>query len=97
MEGFEIHVNDKLGHTLAYLTLMISAGISFVQRKKLFLASLLFMYGLMIEFIQGLIPGRTSSVYDLLANSTGIILGFAILSIFGGRIHYVLKRIGFTK
>jgi VanZ family protein len=37
-----------------------------------------FIYGLLLEFLQGFIPGRESSLMDVLANTGGIVIGSAI-------------------
>jgi hypothetical protein len=35
-------------------------------------------FGIFLEFGQALIPGREPSIYDALANTTGVILGIVI-------------------
>ena len=81
--GIEIK-NDKIGHFLAYTTLSCNALIfGRNKQKRLLLAGLIMLYSALIELIQGLIPGRTSSIMDLFANGGGIVLGLLMFSIFG--------------
>lgn len=44
-------------------------------------------YGIIIEFIQQYIPGRSMSIYDIIANSVGVGLGFGAI-----QIQYKLKK-----
>lgn len=96
IHGIDIQVNDKVGHSLAYLALMVNGGLAFGKHRFTWLAIGLFLYGLLIEILQGLVPGRTSSFFDLVANSSGIAIGLAILLIFGRSIMNRLKRFGLT-
>ncbi|MFM8244052.1 MAG: VanZ family protein [Crocinitomicaceae bacterium] len=32
-------------------------------------------YGILLEFLQGLMPGRVPSILDAIANTTGVVLG----------------------
>jgi VanZ family protein len=91
-----IEVNDKLGHTLAYFALMSNGLLAFPSRDKKWLAVLIFLLGLVIEILQGFIPGRFSSFYDLLANGTGIIIGWLFVLIFGKTILSLLRKIKLT-
>lgn len=91
--GLNLEVNDKFGHGLAYFVLMVNGGLAFGKRRYFYIAGGLFAFGLLIEFLQGMIPGRFSSFFDLVANSTGIVFGLAILFIFGQSILQLFKRI----
>lgn len=97
LQGIDIQVNDKFGHALAYLVLMVNGGLAFGKKRFTSLAIGLFLFGLLIEFLQSLVPGRTSSFFDLVANSSGIVIGLAILFIFGQSILIRLKRLGWSK
>ncbi|MFN5910527.1 MAG: VanZ family protein [Bacteroidota bacterium] len=92
--GLELEVNDKLGHALAYFVLTMNSLLvfDFVYRYRIIVG--LFLYGVLIELLQGFIPGRYSSWMDLLANGTGIILGLWILFIFGRWIRRLLNSFG---
>jgi len=73
-------INDKIGHGIAYCILIINAGL--IVKKKLWikLGISAFLYSLLLEGLQYFVPGRSSEIYDLIANSIGIIVGFLILS-----------------
>lgn len=97
ISGIDIQVNDKIGHALAYFALTVNGGLAFGKKRYIHLAVGLFLFGLIIELLQGLVPGRTSSSLDLLANSTGIVIGLAILFIFGKSILNQFNRFGWIK
>lgn len=71
---------DKILHALAYAILagwfaqIIPAG------RYLNLGRALFAYGAVIELTQGLLPHRSASIGDLLANLTGITCALFICS-----------------
>ncbi|HNQ03622.1 MAG TPA: VanZ family protein [Thiobacillaceae bacterium] len=67
---------DKLGHLLAYFSLMAWWGQLDVRRNLLL--GLFLLLGLMLEGLQGLIPMRQPSGLDMLANATGAGLGWLI-------------------
>ena len=75
----DIGGSDKLWHFITYAGL--SAGFSLlVQRPgQLLLAALgLILYGVVLEYLQGLTGYRTMDSADMLANSTGVILGLPV-------------------
>ena len=75
-ESVELSINDKIGHFLAYTVLTLNAELLTKSYKQLlWLITLILLYGIMIEFVQGLIPGRVPSLLDVLANSTGVLIG----------------------
>ena len=73
---------DKIGHFLGYLVLAVfmirsvryTAKISFIKN---FSFTLIFcgVYGILIELVQLVIPGRMADVYDVVANIFGVICG----------------------
>lgn len=72
-----IEDGDKLEHLLAYASLMAwwsQLYISSPSRRKLGLACL--ALGAAMELAQGLTPARSPDLLDLLANATGILLGW---------------------
>ena len=78
-----IRVNDKIGHFIGYAILSLNACLVWRQRQpkfKIGLALALFGYGLLMEFLQGFVPGREVSAYDLLANSIGVGIGYLLFS-----------------
>lgn len=75
---------DKVAHLTAYSFLTLSWFLALCLRKLEFLKSLLIaisitFYGIVIEVIQeNFTPNREADIYDVLANTFGIILGFGI-------------------
>ena len=72
--------NDKLSHFLAYSVLTTNALLikrfeSFKIRLLLFLIA----YGGFMEIFQGFIPGRHTSLWDMGANTVGVLLGFLLI------------------
>ncbi len=75
----ELHFRhgDKLNHLLAYTTLMAwwsQLHLSSVHRLRLALDFV--ALGIIMELAQALTPHRQPDVYDALANSCGILLGW---------------------
>ena len=74
--------NDKLSHFFAYSVLTFNALL--IQRFKLFKIWLLLsltIYGGLMEFFQGFVPGREVSILDMAANSSGVLIGFALIQL----------------
>jgi VanZ family protein len=72
--------DDKIAHSFSYALLM--AWFAAAERKILWpkIASLVFLLGCALECCQALIPYRTASLGDIVANSLGILIG-AIIAI----------------
>lgn len=87
--------SDKLGHTIAYFSLMISWLYTFVKKQdfnKLARYSIIgcFIYGIVIEVLQATITSyRTGSYLDILANSTGIALATLVFHLFEKKIRLI--------
>ena len=81
--GLELGKSDKINHFLAYAILSLNFGFISSKIRSYFIGiPILIAYGILIEFFQGLVPGRDPSFYDALANSVGVFLGFFIFSLF---------------
>lgn len=66
-------ISDKANHILAFYVLTFLVDFSFPERELgLPKILLVFMYGLLIEIIQGFLPDRTPSLLDLFADAAGI-------------------------
>jgi VanZ family protein len=66
---------DKLYHALAYFTLMF--WFAQIYHKKLQRGLLIVVFvllGLLMEYAQSFSPYRTADIFDMLANSTGVLL-----------------------
>lgn len=71
---------DKIAHFLAYATLGGLAGMGDLRAfgKRRFSVLLLFLYGLLLEWLQGVGGVRDAEIVDALANATGAVTGFAV-------------------
>lgn len=86
-------VNDKVGHFIAYFTLMFIMGLAFWKRKKELLTVFFISaaYGVLMEIGQYFVPGRSFSFLDMLANASGALLATGFLLLFGKNIIHLLR------
>lgn len=70
-------MSDKAHHFLAYFTLMFWFGQLHARRLPVLLGCL--GLGLALEWLQGLTGYRTASGLDMLANTAGALLAWALL------------------
>jgi len=83
---------DKLEHALAYCLLMLWFCQVYRQRvPRMVLALLLVAMGIAIEFLQGETGYRTFDYADMLANSTGVIVGWVWARTGVGRVFACLE------
>lgn len=79
---------DKIVHVSAYCILSISwflvCNDKFQYLKNgAYIAILLFIYGIIIEVLQGVITSyRQADVFDMFANLTGIVIAWVFYSLF---------------
>ena len=81
-----VHVSnsDKFVHVVAYFLLTVSWLLSAGNKIKylwhvIAIVFLVFVYGIIIEVLQGAITNvRQADIYDVLANSTGILAALII-------------------
>ncbi len=74
--------NDKLIHCFSYFLLMMMLDFSCCSSKKLLIkAALILIYSGLIEYAQGFIPGRDTSIADMAANGIGVMLFVALVPI----------------
>lgn len=85
--------NDKVGHFIAYGTLMLHLGVLTVENRKHLIISALFalIYGGLMEFGQYFVPGRSVSGLDLLANTGGVVIGYVLTWIIAKPIRKLLR------
>ena len=70
---------DKFGHLAAYGTLMVwFAQLDARQRTRIGYAVGFIALGIALEFAQGLTHYRVFAVEDMVANATGVLLGWVI-------------------
>jgi len=71
--------NDKVNHLIAYFSLGISGY--FAYRQIGLMALIVCSFGVLVEFLQGLTSYRMFSVADMAANSAGVLLACASISL----------------
>ncbi len=78
----DMELGDKIGHLLAYGTLMFWWAQHFgTTRKRFELAAALIALGIAIEFVQGWTGWRAFEVVDMVADAAGVLLGGVIASL----------------
>jgi VanZ family protein len=71
--------SDKVGHVLAYATLMFWFGQIYSRgRAKLFIAAALALMGVALEIAQEYTGYRTFDYADIAANTFGVVVGWLI-------------------
>lgn len=92
-----VALGDKLVHFIAYLILSVLLNLALIyQTKSIFLKAnhtisalvISSAYGILDEFHQGFIPGRSQDIFDWVADTIGAIAGVVI-------ILYLKKKFGF--
>lgn len=79
MPAPDMGTSDKLLHFITYF--LLSAGFTILNRLSANLALIaigLVVYGIVLEFLQGLTGYRMMDVNDMLANSAGVMAGLLI-------------------
>ena len=79
IEHPQISPNDKLNHLLAYGMLAALGGFGY---RIGFAGSVAFLWGVLIEELQGLTGYRLFSVADIVANGIGVGLGLGLVWLF---------------
>lgn len=81
---------DKLGHAFIFfvLSFLLINGVFYHPKSeaKIMLAVLVgvifsVVYGIAIEMVQSLIPGRSMDLFDAIANTAGSLLGLSLFYI----------------
>ncbi len=86
--GVNIQLNDKVGHFIGYGVLSLNTFLVFGFRSRLqttFILLFLIGWGVLMEWLQGFVPGREVSGLDIVANSIGVAIGTAL--------YFVQKRV----
>ena len=77
--GMSFPYEDKVYHALAYFVLMAwFAQIYHNQFQRIMIAVIFVFMGVMLEYFQSFDPNRMAEFGDMLANSTGVTLGFIV-------------------
>jgi len=75
----EFQASDKLGHFLAYGTLMFWFARLYTDRTRRILHGVGFVVmGVALEHAQGMLGYRTYEVFDMFANALGVLIGWAL-------------------
>ena len=86
--GVHVQLNDKVGHFIGYGVLSLNTFLVFGFRSRLqttFILLFLIGWGVLMEGLQGFVPGREVSGLDIVANSIGVAIGTAL--------YFVQKRV----
>jgi VanZ family protein len=74
----DFEYSDKVGHLLAYGSLMFwFSQLYLARRTRLAYAAGFAAMGVALEFVQGWTGYREFELYDMLANATGVAVGWA--------------------
>ncbi|MCK5395269.1 MAG: VanZ family protein [Gammaproteobacteria bacterium] len=77
--GLHFPYEDKVYHAFAYFTLMVwFAQIYHGKSQRYMIAAILISMGFAFEFLQSFNPNRYAELGDMVANVSGVILGFSI-------------------
>ena len=79
--GVNVQLNDKVGHFIGYGVLSLNTFLVFGFRTRLQTTLILLFligWGVLMEGLQGFVPGREVSGLDILANSIGVAIGTAL-------------------
>ena len=84
--------NDLVAHGLGYFILMIVAATAFPKKTVLLtIAFACFAYSVFIECVQFLLPYRSFSLLDIVANGLGVVCGFLLLILFWPVFQRIMK------
>jgi VanZ family protein len=81
---FKFGYFDKVAHIISYTSLSFSWFLAVCLKnryslKPIIIISSITFYGIIIEVIQGnYTPSREADIYDVLANTIGVIIGYKI-------------------
>jgi len=75
--GIDLQHSDKLGHLAGYGLLMFWFSQVYLQTKsRIAYAAGFIAMGIALELLQGLLGYRTYDLFDVLANTLGVLLGW---------------------
>ncbi|MDQ0125860.1 VanZ family protein [Pseudomonas lini] len=70
---------DKLHHWAGFFCLTMSAFLAFPQTRLIWLLVLPLVGSMLIELEQSLMPLRTASLGDMVANALGVLCGMVVI------------------
>ena len=83
---------DKLHHFIGFFALSLSCRLAFMQVRLLWIALGCVLAGILIEYAQELVPLRTASLYDALANTVGVATGLSLAWYCSHKDKEILKK-----
>ena len=90
--GIKIPFFDKIGHTLAYFSLMVWFAQIYHQKKQRLIYALVFVVmGAAMEYVQSFDPARMAEFADMVANTSGVLIALLITRISAMRL--ILKKV----
>lgn len=92
---FEVAHEDKIGHILAYAVLMSWFVQLYPQRRQHHILAVSFiLFGVLLEGLQGLGGVRVADGADMVANSFGVLLGWALgMTRFQNSVYWFEQRL----
>jgi len=89
----DFNAADKLNHLIAYSSMMFWMGQLYVSRRQHILLIVLFsIMGVLIEILQGLGGVRFFEYADMLANCSGVLIGWWLTRTIGTGFLLALER-----
>ncbi|MFM6934056.1 MAG: VanZ family protein [Flavobacteriales bacterium] len=79
--GVEIPSNDKINHFIAYSILSVCCLMARFSKRIVPVLLFCIAYGILMELVQGMVPGREQSILDILANISGVFIGWGVFRI----------------
>lgn len=76
--GLEIKSNDKINHFVAYACLTFCGLAANIRQREFGMVIFFILFGILMEWLQGFVPGRDQSFFDTIANILGVGIGFFI-------------------
>jgi len=76
--GLDFEQADKLGHFIAYGALMFWFSQLYQKRIRVFYALGFIAMGIGLELVQGQLGYRSYEIFDMYANTLGVLLGWAV-------------------
>jgi VanZ family protein len=71
--------SDKIGHFIAYSTMMLWFGFIYLRGKRYIRVGIAFIImGIALELIQGMLDYRSFSTLDMGANACGVMIGWLL-------------------
>ncbi|VVO90132.1 hypothetical protein PS903_02240 [Pseudomonas fluorescens] len=83
---------DKLHHWVGFLCLTVSAFLAFPRTRLIWLLVLPLVGSMLIELEQSLLPLRTASLSDMMANALGVLSGLVVILVWRGYQGLRLKK-----